>query len=121
MSALSRRQCADGAVGESAAADIEDAIETRAIVLKGNGRGEFHQLGIRELPQQTTEQIVRDVRGRLDQFICQFQGDAFAKCESSAGGVVVEVEKLFFGDPLFSADGRIDVHSKYAADVRSRT
>src|SRR4051812_2587505 len=62
--------------------------------------------------------MVGDVGGRLYQFVSEFEGDFLAGVECRAGHVSVQVEKLFSSHAHLSAHGRVDVHSKQAADMR---
>jgi hypothetical protein len=104
------------APGKPLRADIENAIEAGAAVFPSNHGSELDELAVREVKAELVEKLPGHVCGRLAHHLRQAQDQALALIKMRAGFKVVQLAQLIFGDPGFSAPGRMNVESKRAAD-----
>jgi hypothetical protein len=106
---------AERALRESFGFDGKGAVETGAGVFPSDDGGEFDELALGKPCEQFGVEIVRHVSGSARQHGGEAQYEFFRLAEMGTRFKLRDVLKLLLGDPLFSADGRMNVDSKRAA------
>ena len=99
------------------ALDVENSVPACAIILERDLRAQLHQLFFGKLIAQTRIQIVRDIRRRISHRVSQLNDKTFRVIEWRS--LVAEHSAQFvIAQACFSAHGRIDIYSEWAADPR---
>lgn len=101
--------------GEFVGANAEKAVVASEVVLPGDGRGQLFELHVGEVLLKRGKQRFIHVGGGGGQRVGQAQDQSLTLFESRVLLKGVEIQQLLFRD-VGSADGRVDVNSKRAAD-----
>ena|SRR5262245_12030572 len=104
------------AFGKTLRLQAEGMIEARPVILPGDDGAKLYQLLLSEMFAQARKQLIRYIDGSLrhpdsvveDEFLDGRKGVALA--------VDRKLAKLLLTDPVFSAYGRADIDSPWAAD-----
>jgi len=113
---LSNRHGANRTLAEVLSFDTKGVIETRAVILPGNRGGQLHKLCLIEFFTKASEQCVTYFHRCLSHGIGVFQHQTLDIGKIRVRAVVREVCNLFGRDPVFSADGRANINSKWTSD-----
>lgn len=95
--------------------DAEGVIEAGAVILPGNSRREFDQLGFAEAFAQSRKESVGHFNWASRHRIGVLENQPFQVREIQACMIAAESRDLLCGDAAVSANGRADINSKRTA------
>ena len=98
--------------------DVEAAIESGSIILPGDRRCQLDELFVAEFFAQPDDLFVRRSSRGVSQGDGVVKNDLLQVTECVTVCVVADSDELFFGDAMFSADGRADIQSEDTSDHR---
>lgn len=98
---------------------VEGPVQPRPVVLLRDIGGDLNQLFLAEMLAQFCKQLIRDVRRGRALAISEAK-ERLLRGRESLETAVNDGGDLVASEAIFSADGRIDVHSKRTTNPRGR-